>query len=109
MEVKDGYTASSNSNLCVVLNTNLTESLILEGLAREMVRTVQSLRKEADFVITDHIKVYYKGDNDIDDMLKEFNEYVKNETLAEEIVKKDVKSTDYDLNGHSVKIEVERI
>ena len=109
MEVKDGYTASSNSNLCVVLNTNLTENLILEGLAREMVRTVQSLRKEADFVITDHIKVYYKGDNDIDDMLKEFNEYVKNETLAEEIVKKDVKSTDYDLNGHSVKIEVERI
>ena len=109
MEVKDGYTASSNSNLCVVLNTNLTESLILEGLAREMVRTVQSLRKEADFVITDHIKVYYKGDNDIDDMLKEFNEYVKNETLAEEIVKKDVKSPDYDLNGHSVKIEVERI
>ena len=109
MEVKDGYTASSNSNLCVVLNTNLTESLILEGLAREMVRTVQSLRKEADFVITDHIKVYYKGDNDIDDMLKEFNEYVKNETLTEEIVKKDVKSTDYDLNGHSVKIEVERI
>ena len=109
MEVKEGYTASSNSNICVVLNTNLTENLILEGLAREMVRTVQSLRKEADFVITDHIKVYYTGDSDIDDMLKEFNEYVKNETLAEEIVKKDVKSEDYDLNGHAVKIVVERI
>jgi isoleucyl-tRNA synthetase len=109
IEVKDGYTASSNSNLCVVLNTNLTESLILEGLAREMVRTVQSLRKEADFVITDHIKVYYTGDSDIDDMLKEFTEYVKNETLAEEIVKKDVKSEDYDLNGHAVRIVVERI
>ena len=109
IEVKDGYTASSNSNLCVVLNTNLTENLILEGLAREMVRTVQSLRKEADFVITDHINVYYAGDSDIDDMLKEFTEYVKNETLAEEIVKKDVKSEDYDLNGHAVKIVVERI
>ena len=109
IEVKDGYTASSNTNLCVVLDTNLTDELILEGLAREMVRTVQSLRKEADFVITDHIKVYYSGDEDIEKMLKQFEEYVKNETLAEEIIKKEVKSEEYDLNGHKVRINVKRI
>ena len=109
IEVKDGYTASSNTNLCVVLDTNLTDELILEGLAREMVRTVQSLRKEADFVSTDHIKVYYSGDEDIEKMLKQFEEYVKNETLAEEIIKKEVKSEEYDLNGHKVRINVKRI
>ncbi|MBP3840807.1 MAG: isoleucine--tRNA ligase [Bacilli bacterium] len=108
-DVKEGYTASGNDNVVVVLDTTLTEELILEGLAREMVRTVQSLRKEADFVITDHIKVYYSGDEDIEKMLESYKEYVMNETLAEEIINKEVSSEDYDLNGHLVKIEVEKI
>ena len=50
---KEGYCASSNGNISVVLDTTLTDDLILEGLAREVVRKVQSLRKEADFIITD--------------------------------------------------------
>ncbi len=109
MEVKDGYQSSSKNETCVVLNTNLTEELILEGLAREMVRTVQSLRKEKDFVITDHIKIYYSGDIDIDHMLNNYKEYVQNETLADEIIKQTIKSEDYDLNGHMIKINVEKI
>ena len=109
MEVKAGYQSSSKNETCVVLNTNLTEELILEGLAREMVRTVQSLRKEKDFVITDHIKIYYSGDIDIDHMLNNYKEYVQNETLADEIIKQTIKSEDYDLNGHMIKINVEKI
>ena len=108
IEVKDGYQASSDNKTCVVLNTNLTESLILEGLAREMVRTIQSLRKEKDFVITDHINVYYNGDTDIDHMLDTYKDYVENETLANKIEKQEVNSEEYDLNGHPIKIEVEK-
>ena len=108
IEVKDGYQASSDNKTCVVLNTNLTESLILEGLAREMVRTIQSLRKEKDFVITDHINVYYNGDADIDHMLDTYKDYVENETLANKIEKQEVNSEEYDLNGHPIKIEVEK-
>ena len=108
-DVKEGYTASGNDSVVVVLDTTLTEELILEGLAREMVRTVQSLRKEADFVITDHIKVYYSGDEDIEKMLESYRDYVQNETLAEEIINKEISSEDYDLNGHVVKITVEKI
>ena len=109
IEVKEGYQASSDSKTCVVLNTNLTEDLILEGLAREMVRTVQSLRKEQDLIITEHIKIYYSGDIDIDHMLNSYKDYVQNETLAEEIIKKELESIDYDLNGHNVKIKIERL
>ena len=108
-DVKEGYTASGNDNVVVVLDTTLTDELILEGLAREMVRTVQSLRKEADFVITDHINVYYQGDSDIDSMLGKFEEYVKNETLAVKIVSNELSCQEYDLNGHMVKIQVEKI
>lgn len=109
IEVKEGYQSSSNNKTCVVLNTNLTEDLTLEGLAREMVRTIQSLRKEADFIITDHINVYYTGDIDIDHMLNTYKDYVQNETLADKIIKQEVNSEEYDLNGHKVKITVERI
>lgn len=109
IDVKEGYTASSNTNTVVVLNTNLTEELVLEGLAREFIRKVQALRKEADFVITDHIHVYYQGDQDIEKMLEFYQDYVMQEVLAEKMVKKEMESAPYDFNGHDCCIEVERV
>ncbi len=109
IEVKDGYAASSDNKTCVVLDTHLNEDLILEGLAREFVRKVQSLRKEADFVITDHINIFYHGDEDICKMIEKFNDYVKNETLAEKIDITDKEIEVYDLNGHECGILVEKI
>ncbi len=108
IDVKEGYTASANQEICVVLNTTLSEELVLEGLAREVVRTIQSLRKEKDFVITDHIKVYYQGDNDIDKMIDLYKDYVMGEVLAEVIMKKDIDSEEYDINNHKCMIEIEK-
>ena len=102
-------TSSSNNKTCVVLDTNLTEELILEGLAREFVRKVQALRKEADFVITDHINVYYNGTEAIDKMLKMYKDYVMGEVLGEKLVK-DEKLTDLEaMNDEQAAIKVERI
>ncbi len=109
IDVKEGYTASSNTNTVVVLNTNLTEELVLEGLAREFVRKIQSLRKDADFVITDHIHVYYQGDQDIDKMLNLYKEYIMSETLADELINNNLSSCEYDLNDHKCKIDIKRI
>ena len=109
LKQKEGYTASSNSRTCIVLDTELTKELILEGLAREFVRNVQSLRKEADFVITDHIKVYYNGTEDIDLMLNMYKDYVMSEVLGDELIK-DVSLTDMvELNNEKVAIKVERV
>ena len=109
IEVKEGYTASNNASTCVVLNTNLDEELILEGLAREFVRKVQSLRKEADFVITDHINIYYNGTENIDCMLEKFADYVKGETLANNIEKKESLKEEVLLNDEKASITVEKI
>ena len=109
ISVKDGFAAKSNNKTVVVLNTNLDDNLILEGIAREFVRTVQSLRKEEDFVITDHINVYYDGDSMVIEMLKKFNSYVSGETLADSIINSKDITDSYDLNGHETKIKVERI
>ena len=105
---KKGYCAASNGKTSIVLDTSLTEDLILEGLAREVVRKVQNLRKEADFVITDHINLYYHGDEMFDKMLASYDEYIKNETLADSLVEDQNIEKDMELNDIVVGLRVER-
>ena len=106
---KEGYASTSNNRTIVVLDTELTDELILEGLAREFVRKVQSLRKDADFVITDHIKVYYNGTDKIEDMFKLYKEYVMGEVLGDELIKDESLKDKYELNDEEVFIKVERV
>ena len=106
---REGYASTSNNRTIIVLDTELTEDLILEGLAREFVRNVQSLRKKEDFMITDHIKIYYYGTPKIDKMLEKYHDYVMGEVLGDKLIK-DSKLTDkYDLNDEEVYLKVEKI
>ena len=73
-----------------------------------MVSKVQQLRKNKDFNVTDRIKLYYKGDQDIDKCLNKFSEYIKNETLSVSIEQRDNLKEKYDLNGHDCYIDIER-
>ena len=109
VNVKEGYCSSNNGKVFVILNTELTEDLILEGLAREFVRKVQSLRKDNDYVITDRINVYYDGNDMIDKTIEKYNEYIKNETLAVELIKDSSLVDECDMNGIAVKVKTERI
>ena len=106
---KEGYASTSNNKTIVVLETELTEELILEGLAREFVRKVQSLRKDADFVITDHIKVYYNGTEQIDKMFELYKDYVMGEVLGDELIKDESLTEKYPLNDEESAIKVERV
>src|SRR5699024_6295931 len=105
---KDGYCAASNGNISVVLDTTLTDDLILEGLAREVVRKVQSLRKEADFVITDRINLYYNGEEIVDVMLDKYMNYVKEETLSIEVIKDESLDKNIPVNDLMMGLKVER-
>ena len=109
VNVKDGYCSSNNGRVFVILNTELNEDLILEGLAREIVRKVQSLRKDNDYVITDRIKLYYDGSDIIDKTIDKYSDYIKNETLAVELIKDSSLEESYDMNGEAVKVKTERI
>ncbi len=109
LKQKEGYASTSNNKTCVVLDTELTEDLILEGLAREFVRKVQSLRKEADFVITDHIKVYYNGSDKIKKMLEKYQDYVMNEVLGDELIEDKKLDNMESLNDEKASIKVEKI
>ena len=109
IEAKEGFCSASDNKVFVILNTNLTDELIKEGIARELVRKVQSIRKELDLVITDHIKVYYNGTEVLDSVIELFEDYIKNETLADSIIKQENVSEEYELNDEKAEIKVEKI
>ena len=108
IKVKDGFCSSTNNSTFVILNTDLTEDLICEGNAREIVRTIQSIRKDIDLNIVDRIKVYYQGNVQIDKAMQEYEEFIKGETLAKEIIKQDSIDTKYNVNDIEVGIKIEK-
>ena len=61
MAQMEGYVSESDNGVTVVLDTNLTEELLEEGFVREIISKIQTMRKEADFEVTDKITVYYEG------------------------------------------------
>ena len=103
---KEGFDVALEDNDFIILNTELTPDLINEGIAREFVSKVQNLRKQNNFDIVDRINIYYSGDKDIDESVDSFKDFIKNETLALEVIKRE-SSAVVDLNGHECRIDVE--
>ena len=107
IDSKEGFNVGMENNKFIILNTELTRELILEGLAREFVSKVQNMRKTNGYEIADRIKVFYNGDEDILDALETFKDYVMDETLATVYEVKDSEEV-VDINGHDVKLMIEK-
>ena len=106
---KEGFNVGTINNEFIILDTTLTEELIMEGIARETISKIQQLRKTNDFNVVDRIKVYYNGDNEFTDALNKNIEFIKNETLAKEFILDENLTESFDINDHDVKLKVERI
>ncbi len=106
---KDGMVVASEGAIVVGLETALTPELISEGLAREFVSHVQSMRKEADFEVTQRIVVTAEADAELQAALTAHADYVKTETLATDLVFAACDAESCDLNGHATKIVVSKI
>ena len=109
---KEGLVVASEGAIVVGLETALTPELIAEGNAREFVSHVQSMRKEADFEVTQRIKVTVYTDAEMISALDAHLEYVKSETLATEFVceaKDEPSANAVVLNGHACEITVEKV
>ena len=108
VSAKEGYDAQKEGNNFIILNTNLTEDLINEGITRELISKVQNLRKQKDFDVADRIKLYYESDEKFEKVVKDFELMIKEDTLSVEIIKKEGLTEEFDLNGLSVKLDVEK-
>ena len=105
---KEGFNVGMENNNFIILNTELTDELIEEGIAREFISKVQNMRKNRDFNIVDRINIYYNGDELVDSTVNNLKEFIKAETLSIDIIKKDNLKESFDLNGHEVYLNVEQ-
>ncbi|MBR5926545.1 MAG: class I tRNA ligase family protein, partial [Firmicutes bacterium] len=107
VQAKEGFFADQTGDLCVILDTSLTEELETEGLARELVSKVQQMRKNKAFDMMDRIDIFVSADDAVKKALDAFGGYIKTETLADNIIEKEGLA-EFDLNGHKTGIDVEK-
>ena len=100
----ENFVAESYGEVSVILNTNLTPELIEEGFVREIISKVQTMRKEADFEVTDKICLSAKDNDKILDLIKAHEEEIKSEVLAKEIILGETKGYEKEWNINSEKV-----
>ena len=108
VESKEGFNTSYEGDNFIVLNTTLTKELINEGLARETVSKIQQIRKNNNFDIADRVKVYYEADKAYTEDIKDFIDFIKEETLALEFNEATDLTDEYDINDYKVKFKVDK-
>ena len=105
-----GWTVANEGALTVALDVEVTDALRREGVAREIVKKIQAVRKESGFDITDRISVVVSGNEASDAAVEEFKEYICNQVLADNLVIGNVEEgEDIELDGYTIKVLVERV
>ncbi len=105
---KDGFDIKMENNNFVIINTALNDDLIKEGIAREIVSKVQNLRKQKDFDVADRINMFYNGSKRLEEVLKDYEDYIKKETLSINFIKKDDLTEEFQLNDITGYLDVEK-
>ena len=102
-------------DICCAVNPDIPESLKNEGLAREIVHRVQTMRRSAGFEIADHITLFYEGDENIGQIMTDpqLGDYIKQEiladTLADKVPAEGVYTETFKLEGHELKLGVKKV
>ena len=109
ISAKEGFDVIMENNLFIILDTELNEELLNEGYVREFVSKIQQLRKKKDLDILDNIKISYKSDDEVEKAIEADKEFIKSETLALEVVNEDNDAEVENLNGHDIKINIEKM
>ena len=81
----EGWLVAHGNGLTVALDISLTEDLINEGIARELVNRIQNIRKDAGLEVTDKIDISFLADDDLKERIENNSAYIRSETLGEEI------------------------
>ena len=107
MQGLEGFAFAGEGELGVVLDTNITEELREEGHVREILSKIQNMRKESGFEVSDKIHLHVSGNEMLENIIKKFEEQIKRDTLAIEIVYNSEKATtEVKVNGEKLLLEV---
>ena len=101
---KQGYSIVADKVYTVALETTLTDELVEEGLEREIVSKIQTMRKESDFVVTDRIVVKYQADQALANVMAKYATQIAQDTLASVVEQGEggTYSKQWDVNGYKL-------
>lgn len=105
----EGFAFAGEGDVGVVLDTHISEELRVEGYAREIISKLQNMRKDSSFEVMDKITIYITGNALLENVVKQYKDYIMSETLAVEIVFNEERDyTDVTINGEPLKLAVTR-
>jgi isoleucyl-tRNA synthetase len=103
---------ATEGGYAIALVTTITPALADEGLARELVHRLQTMRKNASFDIADRIVTYYQGSEDLCRIMETHSDYIRQETLSRELVAgpppAGAHAEEQKIAGHAITLAVER-
>ena len=109
ISAREGFDVQMQDNLFIILNTELTEDLVNEGYAREIISKVQQLRKSSGYEVADRIRLTVSSDETVIRAVEAFRDYICRETLSQELTVAENSGEKVSLNGHDAYILTERI
>jgi len=106
-KVKEGYSGAQaeGTSLSVLVNTEITDDLRYEGLAREVVRRIQNMRKDMDLEYDARIETYYSGDAELEKAIETHRDYIMKETLSDRLEKGEG-GTEWKIEGMKLSISI---
>jgi isoleucyl-tRNA synthetase len=105
-----GYKVASIGKISVALDIEIDEELKLEGIAREIISKLQSLRKEQEFEVMDRIQIKIEAHDYIKSSINQFKMYICTELLANDIVFESAESLDntIEIDENAVRISIHK-
>ncbi len=107
----EGWIVESYNGITIALDTKLDETLRDEGIVREFINRVQNYRRTNDFEVSDKIKIYLKTPENINSVLLNYEDYIKDETLTEKILSGEGKEFEFlktEINGDPCEIYIQK-
>jgi len=106
--VKEGLAAANDQEIVAILETQLTPELLLEGLAREIINKLNTMRREMGLEVTDRIEVVLDTTERVKSCLEEYGDYISGEVLAKKITFGTCDGSEWDLNGEKTTIAISK-
>lgn len=106
-----GWLVANEDTLTVALDVTVTEELRKEGLAREFVNRIQNLRKQSGFELNDKINLLVLSSDEMDEVIKEYHDYISKEVQAEKLELHDAVSDSsvLEFDDFTINVQIEKL
>jgi isoleucyl-tRNA synthetase len=107
-KVKENVIAGTEHDITVALETELTEDLIIEGIARELVNKINTMRREMNFAVTDRVHVKLDTSLVVKEAFEKHRDYICHEVLASDFAFEKCQGEEWDINGYVTVIALQK-